>query len=70
MEWLTWTETLVGVAALYDVMQWQAATGESHTFVLVDEPRKIAWVKYGAPERGGVMWVDPDELVAELEPHL
>ena len=25
---------------------------------------------YRAPEHGGVMWVDPDELVAELEPHL
>lgn len=60
------------VATPYDVMQWQAATGEpGHTFVLVDEAGDIAWVKdYGAPEHGGVMWVDPDELVAELEPHL
>lgn len=42
------------VAALYDVMKWQAATGEpGHTFVLVDEAGKIAWVKdYGAPEHG------------------
>ena len=53
-------------------MQWQAATGEpGHTFVLVDEAGDIAWVKdYGAPEHGGIMWVDSDELVAELEPHL
>jgi peroxiredoxin len=60
------------VATSYDVMQWQAATGEpGHTFVLVDEAGKIAWVKdYGAPEHGGVMWVDPDELVRELEPQL
>ena len=60
------------VATSYDVMQWQAATGEpGHTFVLVDEAGKIAWVKdYGAPEHGGVMWVDPSALVAELEPHL
>jgi peroxiredoxin len=61
-----------GVATSYDVMQWRAATGEpGHTFVLVNEAGKIAWVKdYGAPEHGGVMWVDPDELVRELEPHL
>lgn len=60
------------VASLYDVMRWQAATGEpGHTFVLVDEERRIAWVKdYGAREHGGVMWVDPDELMAELEPHV
>jgi hypothetical protein len=47
-------------------------TGEpSQTFVLVDEVGRIAWVKdYGAPEHRGVMWVDPNELVAELEPHL
>jgi hypothetical protein len=53
-------------------MQWQAATGEpGHTFVLVDEAGKIAWVKgYGTPENGGVMWVDPDEIVREIEPHL
>jgi hypothetical protein len=58
-----------GVAALYDVMQWQAATGEpGHTFVLVDEAGKLAWVKdYGAPEHGGVMWVEPYELVRELD---
>ena len=60
------------VATSYDVMQWQAATGEpGHTFVLIDGAGKIAWVKdYGAPEHGGVMWVDPDELVRELEPQL
>jgi peroxiredoxin len=61
-----------GVATSYDVMQWQAATGEpGHTFVLVDEAGRIAWVKdYGAPEHGGVMWVDPDELVRAFESHL
>ena len=61
-----------GVATAYDVMQWQSATGEpGHTFILVDEAGKIAWVKdYGAPEHGGVMWVDPDELVRQLTPHL
>jgi peroxiredoxin len=53
------------VAQAYDVMRWQAATGEpSHTFVLVDEHGDIAWVKdYGAPEHGGIMYVVPDALV-------
>lgn len=60
------------VASAYDVMQWQAATGEpGHTFVLVDEAGKIAWIKdYGAPENGGVMYVFPDELVERLSEHL
>jgi peroxiredoxin len=60
------------VANSYNVMQWQAATGEpGHTFVLVDESGKISWVKdYGAPKHGGVMWVAPDELVRELESQL
>jgi peroxiredoxin len=52
------------VAHSYDVMRWQAATGEpSHTFVLVDERGRIAWVKdYGALEHGGIMYVVPDEI--------
>jgi peroxiredoxin len=52
------------VATAYDVMRWQAATGEpSHTFVLVDERGRIAWVKdYGALEHGGIMYVIPDEI--------
>jgi hypothetical protein len=56
------------VAERYDVMRWQAATGEpGHTFVLVDESGTIAWVKdYGALENGGIMYVVPDQLVLEL----
>lgn len=52
------------VASAYDVMRWQAATGEpGHTFILVDQEGRIAWVKdYGAPENGGVMYVAPEEL--------
>lgn len=52
------------VAHAYDVMRWQAATGEpGHTFVLVDERGRIAWVKdYGALEHGGIMYVAPDEI--------
>lgn len=60
------------VATSYNVMQWQAATGEpGHTFVLIDEAGKVAWVKdYGAPEHGGVMYVFPEELVRELKPQI
>lgn len=60
------------VASAYDVMQWQAGTGEpGHTFVLVDEDGKIGWISdYGAPENGGLMWVLPSALVTELEKQL
>jgi peroxiredoxin len=56
------------VAERYDVMRWQAATGEpSHTFVLVDRNGRIAWIRdFGAPEHGGIMYVVPDQLVQEL----
>jgi peroxiredoxin len=52
------------VAAAYDVMRWQAATGEpGHTFVLVGRDGRIVWVKdYGALENGGIMYVVPDEI--------
>jgi peroxiredoxin len=60
------------IATAYDVMQWQAGTGEpGHTFVLVDEDGTIEWIRdYGAPENGGLMWVLPTALVAELEDQL
>jgi hypothetical protein len=60
------------VATAYDVMQWMAASGEpGHTFVLVDEVGKIAWIKdYGAPENGGLMYVVPDRLIPEIERYL
>jgi peroxiredoxin len=52
------------VAHAYDVMRWQAATGEpGHTFVLVDRDGRIGWVKdYGALENGGIMYVAPEEI--------
>ena len=53
-------------------MRWQAPTGEpGHTFILVDEDGRIAWVKdYGAPQNGGRMYVVPDELVQVLGPQV
>ena len=60
------------VANRYDVMRWQAATGEpGHTFILVDESGTVAWVKdYGALENGGRMYIPPEEFVKELRLHL
>ena len=60
------------VANTYDVMRWQAATGEpGHTFILVDESGTVAWVRdYGALENGGRMYIPPEEFVTELRQHL
>lgn len=60
------------VAQKYDVMKWQAPTGEpGHTFILVDEGGSVSWIRdYGALENGGVMYVPPDELVQELRSHI
>jgi peroxiredoxin len=60
------------VAERYDVMQWQAATGEpGHTFVLVGEDGTIAWIRdYGDPDNGGLMYVAPDELIPQIDQHL
>lgn len=57
-------------ANAYDVMRWQAATGEpGHTFILVDARGKIALIKdYGALEHGGIMYVAPDEIVRLIAP--
>lgn len=60
------------VAKSYGVMQWAMPSGEpGHTFVLVSKGGRIAWVRdYGAPQNGGLMYVDPNELVPELRRHL
>lgn len=57
-----------GVATRYGVMRWAMPTGEpGHTFVLVDEAGTVRWVRdYGAPEHGGVMYVDPNALTRDL----
>ena len=56
------------VSETYDVLQWAVGTGEpGHTFILVDEAGKIAWVRdYGAPENGGLMYVPITELGAQV----
>jgi peroxiredoxin len=59
------------VATAYDVMRWGVGAEPGHTFVLIDEEGKIAWLRdYGDPENGGLMYVDPTELVGELKRHL
>ena len=56
------------VADEYGVMRWAVGAEPGHTFVLVDESGKVAWLRdYGAPENGGLMYVEPAELVAHLE---
>jgi peroxiredoxin len=59
------------VADSYGVMQWAVGAEPGHTFVLIDEAGKVAWLRdYGAPENGGLMYVEPDELVSQLQRHL
>jgi peroxiredoxin len=55
------------VANEYGVMKWAVGAEPGHTFVLVDDDGEVAWLRdYGAPENGGLMYVEPNELVAEL----
>jgi hypothetical protein len=56
------------VANDYGVMKWAVGAEPGHTFVFVDQQGKIAWLRdYGDPENGGLMYVEPSELVAELK---
>jgi hypothetical protein len=57
------------VSEAYGVLEWAVASGEpGHTFVLVGVDGRIAWIQdYGAPQNRGVMYVDPEEIAAELE---
>jgi peroxiredoxin len=64
------------IATRYGVMEWRvppSAPIESaepgHTFVLVDEVGRVAWVRdYGAAENGGLMYVPPADLLREIRP--
>lgn len=59
------------VATAYDVMKWGVGAEPGHTFVLVDEDGRVAWVRdYGAPENGGLMYVEPTDLVPALDKEL
>lgn len=56
------------VSEAYGVLQWAVKTGEpGHTFVLVDQDGRIAWIQdYGAAENRGVMYVPVEELTQRL----
>jgi peroxiredoxin len=64
-----------GIATRYGVMEWRVpshapieSAEPGHTFVLVDEAGKVAWIRdYGAPENGGLMYVPPEDLLPEIE---
>ncbi len=61
------------VSAAYDVLKWAIATGEpGHTFILVDESGKIAWIRdYGSPDLPErVMYVPPTDLVEQIRDNL
>lgn len=55
----------------YDVMKWQMGGEPGHTFVLVDKDGKVIWVRdYGAPDNGGLMYVEPKDLISAVEKEL
>jgi hypothetical protein len=53
-------------------MPWDMPTNEPcHAFVLVEAYGNVAWIRdYGAPERGGAMYVTPDELTPQVRESL
>ncbi len=58
------------VSGAYDVLQWAIDSGEpSHTFVLVDQAGRIAWIRdYGAPALATrTMYVPPADLVSQVK---
>ncbi len=64
------TDTDQSVSAAYDVLQWAVATGEpGHTFILVDERGKIAWIRdYGVVESS--MYAEPFEIAEQVRESL
>jgi peroxiredoxin len=55
----------------YGVMRWDMMGEPGHTFVLVDRGGKVVWVRdYGASEHGGLMYVDPGDLVPQIQAKL
>ena len=53
----------------YGTPDWLMATNEpGHTFVLVDETGHVVWLRdYGAQEHGGLMYVEPSEIVDQVK---
>src|SRR6266511_4612315 len=53
----------------YGTRGWMMATNEpGHTFFLVGPDGKIAWLRdYGAPEHGGAMYVEPNEIISQVQ---
>ena len=51
-------------ASGFGVLRWAMPSGEpGHTFVLIDREGRIRWIRdFGAPENGGLMYVDPDQI--------
>jgi peroxiredoxin len=63
------------VADRYGVMRWRVpptadvdSAEPGHTFVLVGEDGTVEWIRdYGAPENGGLMYVEPAELLRDMQ---
>jgi peroxiredoxin len=59
------------VAKEYGVMRWAVGAEPGHTFVLVDEQGRIRWLRdYGAPENGGLMYVEPKDIHRIISPFI
>lgn len=59
------------VSGEYGVMAWKMGDEPGHTFVLVDQTGIVRWVgDYGAMEHGGLMNVEPAEVVKQVTNHL
>jgi len=61
------------VSGKYDVLKWAVPSGEpGHTFILVDQDGKIAWIKdFGAPNNPNrTMYVPVEELIEAVNSSL
>lgn len=68
------SDPLNRVADRFGVMRWRVpptadvdSAEPGHTFVLVDEERRMLWIRdYGASENGGLMYVPPADLMRDM----